>query len=250
MPNSLISLKEVNLTFDGQNLYHPSISFSLQPGERCLLFGPSASGKTVLFKLLAGLQSYTQGELLWKGEPLPKGRKRVNARNQLMSIIPSSFAFINGLSVKENILLPARLTSLPKQLLEDRYQELLELLNFSSENTAMQKLSLGQLVAQKNIRGLSNGQKEVVALARGLILPTPLLLADELLRSFNAEAELLIWQRLISWLKKQQQSLFMITHKEHLMTSLTNQDICSVFRINSGQLEKQTSVWSTTSEML
>lgn len=73
----------------------------------------------------------------------------------------------------------------------------------------------------------------MLALARALIQPSKILLADELLRSFNQEAEAVIWQRLVKWLAQEQQGFFIITHKEHLAKEAA---IDKVLRIKAQQL--------------
>ncbi|WP_114418669.1 ATP-binding cassette domain-containing protein [Marinospirillum perlucidum] len=237
MSDTLFKLEDVNVAFDGHSLYQPSVNLEVVSKEKVLLFGASASGKTVLFKVIAGLHEHSAGQITWQGKAIPGGQSRLTARNQLMSIVPSTFSFIEGLSVKENILLPGHFSSVSKDQIEQRFEALLELFDFSDFDPALQKLSLSNILAMKSIAGLSNGQKEIVALARGLLTPARILMADELLRSFNSAAEQQVWNKLIAWLNRHEQALFMITHKEHLKKSLAEGSIDRILSINSGTLE-------------
>ncbi|MCK5716414.1 MAG: ATP-binding cassette domain-containing protein [Thiomargarita sp.] len=210
---NLISCEE-----EGQNLYPEDINFSLNEEEIVLLYGPSASGKTVLFQLLTGLLIPTTGELLWNEIPIKKTTIANEQRHQYITTIFSTFYFLTGLSVKDNIMLPALFVNMSQKDIDKRLAYLSEIFDFSQED-GLQRLCLKTLLTYKNVNALSNGQKEMVSIARALMLDSKFIFADELLRSFPTYAETKIWDKLLSIIRTEKKSLFMITHKPHLKDS-------------------------------
>ncbi len=128
--------------------------------------------------------------------------------------------------------MPALFIKMDKAQIAHRLEQLLEIFDFSQDED-MQRLCLKQLVTYKNVEALSNGQKEMVSIARALMLDSKHIFADELLRSFPSYAEKKIWDKLISLINNEGKSLFMITHKPHLKDY---KEIHQVFDIKDGQL--------------
>ena len=210
---NLISYEE-----KGKYLYPEDINFSLNEEKVVLLYGPSASGKTVLFQLLTGLLIPSKGELLWHKDVINNTTIANKKRHQYITTIFSTFYFLTGLSVKDNIILPALFVNMHQTDIDKRLAYLSDMFDFSQEE-GLQRLCLKTLMTYKNINALSNGQKEMVSIARALMLDSKFIFADELLRSFPTYAETKIWDKLLSIIRTEKKSLFMITHKPHLKDS-------------------------------
>ncbi|HEY0945546.1 MAG TPA: ATP-binding cassette domain-containing protein [Opitutaceae bacterium] len=140
------------------------ISLDVRPGEIFVIMGPSGSGKSVLLRHIAGLESPTAGTVTINGQDprLPETRDRF-----ALALVFQSGALFNSLSVYDNLALyPMEHRICPKKDIRERVMRALRIL--SIENAA-----------QKLPAELSGGMKKRVAIARALVMEPQLLLYDE-----------------------------------------------------------------------
>jgi len=211
-----IYCSNIDVNFDGHD-YLKKVDFSINQGERVLLYGPSGSGKTTFFKILCGLDKPTDpsGTVYWDDYSVDSLEKSNRVRYRYISMIYSLFFFLENLNVEKNILLPALFSGEEQTRVRQRLEMVYDVFSFGS---AMDNLNLKDL-SGRSINGLSNGQKELVGIARAFMLDSPFIFADELLRSYNKEAEEVIWEKVLSTPDLgigKERGFFMITHKEHL----------------------------------
>lgn len=138
----------------------------LKEGSFTALLGPNAAGKSTLFKAIAGLIKVSSGEIYLEDKNLRTCSKTERARDVIY--LPQSFYSSLALSVFESVLVSLKQNSGWRVKLDDIKQvaEVLEMLN------------IGHL-AEKNISELSGGQKQLVALARILVVNPKVILLDE-----------------------------------------------------------------------
>ncbi|MFW6099749.1 MAG: ATP-binding cassette domain-containing protein [Bacteroidota bacterium] len=235
MSNREISCRNLTIQFKrDQEPVLRDIDLKIPSNSVVLLYGGTGKGKTSLFNVLSGLNfSGASGEIYWDGELIQSSGNAHKLRPEYISLIYSHFYFLQSLDVKENILLPAVFAGKSKKEINNRLNLLGEIFNFDDNITGelnfyrkilysrdMDKgINPGarRLKRPNKITSLSNGQKEIVNIARALILDTPFIFADELLRSYSdAEAEI-VWRRLLDprlGIKKNK-TLFMITRKDY-----------------------------------
>jgi len=214
----MIKASKLNISLGGKDLFSSDINLKLEQKQFTLLYGPSGSGKTTLFELLAGLNEPTRGEIYWDDVKIDSVNYANKNRFHHITSIYSVFNFIETLSIKDNIMLPALFAK--EDNIETKLEQLIELFQFDPIDGEKSQVDLKDLI-NKNISDLSNGQKEIIAISRALLLDKPkYIFADELLRSFNEELEEIIWNKILIFLVKYNKSLFMITHKKHLAGSL------------------------------
>ncbi len=137
-------------------------------GELVALTGPSGSGKSTLLHLAGALDVPTSGTVLVDGCDVSAldaaGRARL--RNRAIGFVFQAFHLAPGLSVAENIALPATLARRPGRDIRARVEELLDLVDLTAK--------AGRRPAQ-----LSGGEQQRVAVARALMMDPALVLADE-----------------------------------------------------------------------
>jgi ABC-type lipoprotein export system ATPase subunit len=129
--------------------------------------GRSGSGKTSLLRVAAGLLAPSAGSVRWLGQVLSEvpGKELPALRRSAVGYLDQGSSLLPGLSVLENVLLPAVPLRRTKALRE-RAEELL------------QRLGVGDLLSRRPGL-LSGGERQRVALARALLLEPAAVLADE-----------------------------------------------------------------------
>ncbi len=137
-------------------------------GEMLSIMGPSGSGKSTLLNLIGGLDRPTEGEIEIDGEALSAltDDQLTRVRRDKIGFIFQFFNLLPTLSCLENISLPLHLRGWPRQKVDERARELLELVQLSTR--------LEYLPDE-----LSGGERQRVAIARALSIFPPILLADE-----------------------------------------------------------------------
>ncbi len=158
-------------------------------GEFLVLLGPNGAGKTTLLNVIAGLNEY-EGSVLFDGiavDGLPPQRRGVGYLFQDLMLFPH-------LSVASNIAYSLKVQGRPREKIEARVGELLELMRIKH-------------LTSRYPRNLSGGEKQRVALARALALSPGILLLDEPLSSLDLQTS----KYLQSELKQLQRNLGITT---------------------------------------
>jgi len=140
------------------------ISLTIKPGEIFTIMGPSGSGKSVLLRHIAGLESPTMGSVTINGlDPRePETRDRF-----ALALVFQAGALFNSLSVYDNLALyPLEHRICPKTEIRDRVMRALQILSIEA-------------AAHKLPSELSGGMKKRVAIARALVMEPQLILYDE-----------------------------------------------------------------------
>ncbi len=221
-------------------LFDTDVSLTINEGDNFLIYGPSGSGKTTIYEALSFLTPPQKGEVFWGDTKINSISLANKMRNDYISLIFSNFNFISHLSVKDNILLPAAVSK--QKGMCDRLERLMEVFSFDDElNEQENRLSLRDLVydnktgRKRMVQELSNGQKEIISMARALILDTPFILADEMLRSFPDHTKKVLWERFYNFTSggDKQKGLMLITHWDPMLTLIPNPHI---LRINNQSL--------------
>jgi len=160
---AVIELREIhNYACRGINLEIPS-------GELLVLLGPNGAGKTTLLNVIAGLTEY-EGSVLFDGIPidkLPPQKRKIGYLFQDLVLFPH-------LDVASNIAYSLKVQGWPKEKVQARVEELLELMRIKH-------------LASRYPRHLSGGEKQRVALARALAPSPQILLLDEPLSSLDLQ---------------------------------------------------------------
>lgn len=144
------------------------IDLTLAAGAVSVLKGPSGSGKSTLLSIVACMARPTSGRVTLNGETvsgLPE-RFQTELRRTTFGFIFQRFNLIRGLSVLENVILPAAPTGEPRARVIERAMERLATLELTPR-------------ALTPVEHLSGGEAQRAAIARALINDPPILIADE-----------------------------------------------------------------------
>lgn len=162
----LFDVKDIHVSYGGNEIVK-GVSFSLQEGELCALLGLNGSGKTTMMRGICGLIP-AKGNAYVNGIALESMNERMRAK--YLSFIPQVSSPIQEKSVMDILLMGAnphlRLLETPgKKFYEAAYD-------------ALKKLNLEDF-ADRDFGKLSQGQKQLIILARTLVQNSPVMLMDE-----------------------------------------------------------------------
>jgi putative ABC transport system ATP-binding protein len=176
------------------------VDLVLAPEEFVAIMGPSGSGKSTLLNLIAGLDRPTDGDVILAGRSLSQADERQLSliRREHIGLVFQFFHLLEGMTVLENVVLPAVIAGESRRRADARARELLDLLGLTAKATDMPGV-------------LSGGQRQRLALARALANRPTLLLADEptgALDSAGVEEVLGLLRRL----HREGQTILLVTH--------------------------------------
>ena len=171
------------------------VSLEVRAGEIFVVMGLSGSGKSTLLRMLNGLISPCEGEVIVKGRSLNSmtAQQLAELRRHQMAMVFQSFALFPHRSVFENAAFGLEVAGMPRKARTDRAMQALERVGLVAE-------------ARKRPRELSGGMQQRVGLARALALDPPILLMDE---AFSALDPLI---------RKDMQDLLLDLQAEHRRT--------------------------------
>lgn len=201
-----VELQDVRFRYRGGRDVLDIPELRVMRGERLFLHGPSGSGKTTLLGLLAGVLVPSAGRLEVLGEPLGalRGAARDRFRAAHVGYVFQMFNLIPYLSVRDNILLPIRLSGARRARLAgaDPRAEVARL----AEVLELQGL-LGEPVT-----ALSVGQQQRVAVARALIGAPELIVCDEPTSALDADRRDRFLSLLFASCAESQATLVFVSH--------------------------------------
>lgn len=160
-----LQLQQVSLTTDrGWDSILQDISFRVERGDRIGIVGPSGAGKTSLLRLLNRLQDPTSGQIRYAGQPL-QNIPVLQLRREIM-LVPQEPKLL-GMTGEAAMLYPLKLRQVPVATSQQRLQFWTSQLEIPQDWLSRTELEL------------SVGQRQLIALARGLICEPQVLLLDE-----------------------------------------------------------------------
>lgn len=141
-----------------------NVNLSVERGERLAIIGASGAGKTTLLRLLNRLQDPASGEILFEGKNI--ATLPVQQLRREIVLVPQEPKLLD-MTVRETLAYPLELRKCPEREILDRLNAWTSLLQIPEEWLDRSELQL------------SLGQRQLVAIARGLMLEPKILLLDE-----------------------------------------------------------------------
>ena len=175
MADALLHIENVTKTFDlsgGRELTAvQDVSFTVEKGSICVLLGPSGCGKSTILRMIAGLETLTDGSIRLKGEAIDgPGRDR--------GMVFQAYTSFDWMSVRRNVEFGMRINGVPARERRERAAQFIDL------------VGLTKFIDTYPSR-LSGGMRQRVAIARTLANSPEVLLMDEPFGALDAETR---WQ--------------------------------------------------------
>lgn len=216
-----IQIKQVSKQFGDFQALKP-LDLTINQGEMVGLLGPSGSGKTTLLRIIAGLETADQGQILFSNKDVT----HLHVRDRKVGFVFQHYALFRHMTVTDNVAFG--LDVLPKAQRPSKAaikQQVAELLD---------KVQLGHL-AKRYPAQLSGGQKQRIALARALAMQPRVLLLDEPFGALDAKVR----KELRRWLRDLHDDLgftsVFVTHDQEEALEVSDR----VVVMSQGKIEQQ-----------
>jgi multiple sugar transport system ATP-binding protein len=165
-----VTFDNVTKVFDESSVAVDRLDLEIRDREFMVIVGPSGCGKTTALRMLAGLESVSEGEIRIDGQPVTD----VPPERRDIAMVFQSYALYPHMTVAQNLGFGLRMRHEKKALVAERVQE------------AARILGIEELLARKP-RQLSGGQRQRVALGRAIVRHPRVFLLDEPLSNLDAE---------------------------------------------------------------
>lgn len=189
----------------GKRTILDNVSFSIESSEMVAIIGPSGAGKSTILNLIGLLESYDYGEVEIFGKPIPsiESSKATKIRRDTVNYLFQSFALINDMTINQNLLLAMNFLDVSQKEKQQKIDAVLD---------EVQLLSL----KNEKVNTLSGGEQQRVALARTVVKPGDLVLADEPTGSLDVVSGTTSFKLIQSLCKKYGKTVVMVTHNLEL----------------------------------
>lgn len=177
------------------------VSLEVQKGEFVAVMGPSGSGKTTLLNCISCYIPIDSGSITLSGTELARLEEDslASVRNQQLGFVFQDFLLLDGLTVRENILLPAIIGGTINSRTEQRANQLCDVFGISH-------------IREKYPAEISGGEKQRTAVARALINHPLLILADEPTGNLDSKSSRAVIRSFEQARESLEATIFMVTH--------------------------------------
>jgi putative bacteriocin ABC transporter len=196
--DSMIELQHIWKQF-GSRIIFSDLNLNFQSGMVYALIGDSGCGKTTLLNMLAKLETFDKGEIVYKGKSLTSLKNEEFYRNELGYLF-QNFGLLESQTIRENLELG--LIGKKKNKKQEKERLLLQ---------ALQAVRLDYLSLNQKIYELSGGEAQRVALAKIILKDPPLILADEPTASLDPKNSKEIMEILLE-LRNANRTIIIATH--------------------------------------
>lgn len=209
--NRVLEVKNIHKIYNnGKRVLHvlKGVDLNIEGGKFIAIVGPSGAGKSTLLHILGGLDSATQGKVIFEGEDIYRLSDIMlsKVRNERIGFVFQFYHLLSEFTVLENVIMPALINLKLRTQSSKLKEQALELLN---------KVGLADRIAHFPSQ-LSGGEKQRVAIVRGLINNPSLLLCDEPTGNLDSKTG----NEIISLIKKinleNKMTVILVTHNLEL----------------------------------
>jgi NitT/TauT family transport system ATP-binding protein len=190
-----VAVDGVSRTFRGDDSPVEALAdvrFDVADGEFVCIVGPSGCGKTTLFRIIAGLEDPTDGEVLLAGDP-------VGGPSRDLGIVFQEYHLFPWRTVAGNVRFGLEQSDMDADARETRVAEMVDLVGLEG-------------FANSYPSQLSGGMKQRVALARALAVDPELLLMDEPFGAVDAQTRAMLHDELLEVWHETRKTVLFVTH--------------------------------------
>jgi ABC-type lipoprotein export system ATPase subunit len=215
----VLQLINIHKSWPGSSVLK-GVELEIREGEIVAIVGASGSGKSTLLSIMGGLMRPTSGSVIFFEKDIYRLSENEldRFRNRNIGFIFQSYNLIPGLSLLENVMLPAKVRGEKRR---DRARWLLSELGLCEKERATPET-------------LSAGEQQRATLARALINKPNIILADEPTGSLDQENAKRAFGLLLDMVRKESRSMVVVTHNEKIVMQTDR-----VFELSDGILKER-----------
>ena len=196
-----VSIRHINKVYgDGTHALR-DICLDVREGEILVLLGSSGCGKSTLLRTIGGLEKKTSGEIYFYDQEISS----VPVEKRNVGFVFQNYALFPTMTVRQNIAFGLKLRKLPREQIEQKVQQLLDMMDLNP-------------YAGKKPGQLSGGQQQRVAIARVLAIEPKVLLMDEPLTALDAKLKEYLRIQLGKQLRQFGITTIYVTHPLYLLS--------------------------------
>ena len=204
MSDLVLQLKQINKYF-GQSHVIKDVNIDFEKGHFVTFLGPSGCGKTTLLRMVAGFYEPDDGEILLNGKRI----ERIPPYSRNTAMVFQEYALFPHMNVFDNVSYGLRVKNRPKEEIERRVKEALDLMQLKG-------------MEDRFPNQMSGGQQQRVAVARALVMNPEVLLLDETLSNLDAKLRETVRVKLRDIQKKMGLSTIYVTHDQSEALSMSD----------------------------
>ena len=171
------------------------MDLDIAEGHLVTLLGPSGCGKTTLLRMLAGLETPTEGEMFIKGKRI--NDTPIHKRN--LGMIFQNYALFPHKTIFDNVAFGLKYRNIPRESIKEKVSNALEMVRLPG-------------VEHRKPSQLSGGQQQRIALARAIVIEPDVLLMDEPLSGLDFELNLQVRKEILRLQEQVGFTLVYVTH--------------------------------------
>ncbi|WP_125568646.1 ABC transporter ATP-binding protein [Companilactobacillus insicii] len=194
--NATIELKEITKEFKSTKVID-QLNLKIAAGEFLVLLGPSGCGKSTTLRMIAGLESVSNGEVLIDGDDL---NNKANDGHTIAMVF-QDYALYPNMTVYQNLEYALKVHKVPKDERSLRLESILETLNLTKYKDRLPS-------------ELSGGQKQRVALGRGMAKKSKIFLLDEPLSNIDVQLREKARDEIQNLHDRNKQTIVYVTHDQ------------------------------------
>lgn len=204
MSDLVLQLKQINKYF-GRSHVIKDVNIDFEKGHFVTFLGPSGCGKTTLLRMVAGFYEPDDGEILLNGKRI----ERIPPYSRNTAMVFQEYALFPHMNVFDNVSYGLRVKNRPKEEVERRVKEALDLMQLKG-------------MEDRFPNQMSGGQQQRVAVARALVMNPEVLLLDEPLSNLDAKLRESVRVELRDIQKKMGLSTIYVTHDQSEALSMSD----------------------------
>jgi multiple sugar transport system ATP-binding protein len=213
-----VTLDKIGKKYEGREEFTlKNINLEIKDKDFCVILGPSGCGKTTLLRMIAGLNSITEGDLVFDGKRVNK----IQSKDRDIAMVFQSYALYPHMTVYDNMAFSLSMRKARKDLIHDRVLE------------AAKTLQIEDYLYSKP-SDISGGQRQRVALGRAIVRNPKLFLMDEPLSNLDAKLREHMRVQLVRIHQMLQTTTVYVTHDQvEAMTMATK-----IVLMNEGKIQQ------------